>query len=373
MFTITIHQQTYTTKTLPTSVAGLPPEVAEPLRFCQEWLAGQKTFVLKTSGSTGTPKPITLQRKHMVLSANLTGRALNLQAGDSGLVCLSTAYIAGCMMLVRGMVLGLHLTVIPPTSTPLAACSPNQYFDFTALVPMQLQHSLSAPDGQTQQQWLTLLNRMKAIIIGGAPVTVGLQHKVQQITAPLYHTYGMTETVSHIALRRLNGDQASDYFKPLAGVVTGQDKRGCLTIQAGVTDNQCIVTNDRVARKSDGSFRWLGRLDNVINSGGVKVQAETVERAIAVLLSDQPQLANRRFFVSSRPHETFGQMVIAVIEGTPTMIENSSIESYLLAQLRTKSKLSLYEIPRHIYLIPQFKETATGKIDRLGTLAQRIK
>ena len=146
----------------------------------------------------------------MITSAHWTGQALGLQPGDRALVCLSVTYIAGMMMLVRGFELGLHLTVIAPVSRPLAAFRPTEHFDFTAMVPLQLHATLH---GNAHER--TILDAMKAVLIGGAPVSLALEEQLQQLQAPLYHTYGMTETVSHIALRRLNGPQRSDRFMPL--------------------------------------------------------------------------------------------------------------------------------------------------------------
>src|SRR5882672_5197908 len=159
------------------------------LQFCQQWLSGQETFTLRTSGSTGQPKTILLTRTQMVTSAHWTGQALGLQPGDRALVCLSVTYIAGMMMLVRGFELGLHLTIIAPVSRPLAAFMPTEHFDFTAMVPLQLHATLY---GNAHER--TILDAMKVVLIGGAPVSLILEEQLQQIQAPLYHTYGMTET-----------------------------------------------------------------------------------------------------------------------------------------------------------------------------------
>jgi O-succinylbenzoic acid--CoA ligase len=325
------------------------------LTFCRNWLMGQTEFTLPTSGSTGAPKTIRLTRAQMTASAQRTGQALGLQPGERALVCLNPGYIAGSMMLVRGLVLGLELAIVPPTRDPLSGFPAETHFDFTALVPLQLQAALQSAHATH------LLNRMRAILIGGAPLTPDLAGAIrQQLTAPTFHTYGMTETVSHVALRRLNGATASDYFVPLPGVALSQDARGCLVIQAGeLAQDQTLVTNDVVELRADGQFRWLGRADNIINSGGVKVQAERVEQA----LSHLPDLAGRRLFVAAQPHPELGQAVIAVIEGAPL----PELAAHLAG--RAVPGLSRYEIPRQIYFVPHFAETATGKIDRRATLA----
>lgn len=338
----------------------LTPYETEVLQFCRRWLTGQQRFTVNSSGSTGRPKTITLSRTQMQTSARLTGQVLGLQAGDKALVCLSVEYIAGMMMLVRGFELGLRLTVVEPMSNPLAKFSTDSHFDFTALVPLQLRQILTdAPEKRP------LLNRLKAILIGGAPVSAPLFSQLQAITAPIYHTYGMTETVTHVALRRLNGPLASDYFTPLPGVRLGLDERGCLTIQSAVTNNRLIHTNDLVELQANGSFKWLGRIDHVINSGGVKVRIEQVETVLDKVFHSysNSDLAQRRFFVGPVGHERLGQSVVAVIEGPPISAETeTAIRSALL------QSLNKYEIPRHFYFVEKLLETPTGKIDRLANL-----
>ena len=336
------------------------------LQFCQKWLAGQSTFTLHTSGSTGQPKAIFLTRAQMVTSARWTADALSLHPGDRALVCLSIDYIAGMMMIVRGLELGLHLTIIDPVSQPLAHFSPTTRFDFTAMVPLQLHGTLHGSPHE-----MAILNRMKGILIGGAPVSRALEEQAQQVTAPLYHTYGMTETVSHIALRRMNGAQRSDCFVPFEEVRLGLDARGCLTITSALTRGGTLQTNDLVEFQPDGSFRWIGRIDNVMNSGGVKVQIEKVETALEAWLLHYKDgtYAECRFFVGPLAHPRLGQAVVAIIEGKPgddEVIIAPEIEAVLRTQLQ--HTLTPYEIPRKVYFVHQLLETPTGKIDRRANL-----
>ncbi len=336
------------------------PYELHTLRFCRQWLAGQETFVLNTSGSTGQPKTITLTRAQMSASARLTGQALGLQAGDKALVCLSTDYIAGIMMLVRGLELGLSLTVVKPSRNPLVGFPTDTAFDFAAFVPLQLQEVLSVAPAKK------ILNRMQAILVGGAPINEGLLQQIKTLDAPVHHTYGMTETVSHIALRCLNGPQASEYFTPLDGVAVSLNSQGCLVVQSVLTGNRILTTHDRVELKPDGSFRWLGRIDNVINTGGFKIQSEKVESALEKLFQNYPSLAGRRFFVGPLTDPQFGQAVVAIIEGPPVAPE-------IKADIRTKLREGLlhdYEIPRYFYFQPHLLATPTGKIDRQANLAR---
>lgn len=328
----------------------------DTLAFCQSWLRGQAEFTLHTSGSTGKPKPITLHRKQMEASAALTAEAVGLRPHMVGLIALNTAYIAGIMMLVRCMQVGMDAIVIEPTRNPLAGgLSPAVRGPvFTALVPMQVQAILDA------QQSKAIFGRFHSVLLGGGPVNNALQQRLSGLNAACYHTYGMTETVSHVALRRLNGPHASDRFYPQRGVTVTLDARGCLVICGPMTLDQPVVTNDRVELADDGSFVWLGRADNVINSGGVKVQAEKVEAALA------KAFATDRVFVHGLPDAQLGQRVTA-------FIERDSLSGNLSQQEQAVSGLTRYELPKRFVYVDQFAETPTGKIDRLATISRASK
>ena len=331
------------------------------LQFGRDWRSGCETFTLHTSGSTGEPKPIAITRDQMATSARLTVRALGLQPGNRALVCLGIDYIAGMMMLVRGLECGLHLTIVDPVSRPLLAFSPSTRFDFTAMVPLQLQETLNGAPHEFE-----MLDAMQGVLIGGGPVSQALTAQLQRVSAPLYHTYGMTETVSHIALRRLNGPERSDRFVPFDGVHLQLDERGCLAITSALTRGETLNTNDVVDLYPDGTFVWLGRIDNVINSGGVKVQTEKVETALETcfLRGWNGVYAKRRFFVGALDDPRLGQAVVAVMEGHAWSPE---IEAGLRAHLQ--QSLTRYEMPRQFLFVPKLMETRTGKIDRRANLA----
>lgn len=347
------------------------------LQFARDWLRGDERFTLHTSGSTGEPKPIDLTRSQMEASARATGAALGLRNGQRALVCLPTRYVAGRMMLVRGFVLGLEMLVVEPASDPLADLPEGWQPDFTALAPLQMQTllaaALTAPadscfGDETERafRYRRLLDGMSAILLGGGPVNEEIQRQVQQLATPVYHTYAMTETATHIALRRLNGPAATDAFVPLRGVELALDARGCLAIRGAVTNGAWVQTNDLVELRADGSFVWLGRADNVINSGGVKVQAEQVEAAVAALQSSRPDLAwrGRRLAVTGLPNERLGQIVTLVIEGLPLSADQ---EAEIAAALR--AELDRFWTPRRFAYLPHLPMTPTGKIDRAGVLA----
>ncbi|MEZ4771257.1 MAG: AMP-binding protein, partial [Caldilineales bacterium] len=353
-------------------LADLPPHFSDNARaalaFCRDWLRGVDEVVATTSGSTGPPKSITLTRPQMAASAHATGEALGLRAGMRTLVCLPVGYIAGQMMLVRGLALGMSMTLVEPCSDPLASLPAGQRIDFAALVPLQLQAMLDGPADRRAR-----LDAMHAILVGGAPVSAALEDRIRTLAAPVYHTYGMTETATHIALRRLNGREASSYFQPLPGVQIEVDDRGCLRVKGPMTLDRWVQTNDLVELSSlhppsstlhPLSFRWLGRWDNVINSGGIKVAVEVVERAV----EDAWQacgLAPRRFFVAGTPDERLGDAVTLVIEGDPL---SSAAEECLVAA--AAERVQRFERPRGVVYLPAFAETATGKIDRAASLAR---
>ena len=328
----------------------------DTLTFCREWLTGKNSFLLHTSGSTGKPKTITISRAQMQASARMTAGALGLEKNDNALVCLNTAYIAGKMMLVRGFEVGMTLTIITPQANPLAGFSDDTHFHFTALVPMQLKAILH----ETPEK-LAILQKMKAIIVGGSPVDKTLENDLQVIQAPVYSTYGMTETVSHIALRRLNGAEASEDYKVLKGVDIGTDARGCLTIQGEVTGHQKMITNDIVTMVGARRFLWLGRFDNVINTGGVKVHPEKVEAIIEKLFLKMH--LQRQFFVGGLPDAYLGESVTLIIEGKK-LDENT--ENTLLASL--SEELPPYTKPRSVYYLSEFCLTPTQKIARKANL-----
>lgn len=325
--------------------------------FCQKWLSGQREFVLKTSGSTGEPKSIVLTRNQMIASAKLTGKTFGLQAGDKALVCLNVDYIAGTMMLVRGMELGLKLTIVEPSGNPFQMIN-NQAFDFFAFVPLQMQNLLEDEKNKT------ILNCAKAIIVGGAAVNQVLEKEIQNLEVPVYSTYGMTETVSHIAIKRMNGANKSNNFNVLEGVKIGLDERNCLNIVAEASNNELIQTNDIVEILNENEFKLIGRFDNIINSGGVKIQLEKVEKLIE---NEIKILSLNRFFTYGIADTKLGQKLILVVEGKEV---KSEIKELFFKKIQ--SVLSKYEIPKDVYFVENFVETQTGKIDKKAIIAHGL-
>lgn len=327
---------------------GFTPFEESTLAFIKEWFIGVEEFTLQTSGSTGAPKSIRFRRWQMEASARATLDALRLRPGMTALVCLDTRYVAGKMMLVRCFVGQMAIIAVEPTANPLAGLE-GQEINFTALVPYQLQRIVSSG-------YLDRLNRIFTVITGGAGVSPAILPLLERLDSRILLTYGMTETLSHIALQHLNGPSRTEEFHTLSGIKISKDDRGCLEINAPYLPEP-VVTNDLVDLVSDTSFRWLGRADNVINTGGVKVYPETVENQLESLKSALN--LHGRLIVSSLPDLDLGEKVICVIEDQPYSTER---KNQLLGAL--SGKLSKFERPRDIYFVCPFPETETGKIDR---------
>jgi O-succinylbenzoic acid--CoA ligase len=327
------------------------------LGFCRDWIQGKDHFTLSTSGSTGSPKTISFRREQMEVSARLTSSALDLRPGYHALLCLDTRYVAGQMMLVRSFVTGMNIVAITPSANPFDLVEPGLRIDFTAVVPYQLQTILESATGKTK------LDSLKEVLVGGAGVSEKLKNMVQELVCPVYSSYGMTETISHVALKRLNGPAANHYFQVLPGVSIATDERGCLTIAADHLGPSKVVTNDLVEIAGPETFQWLGRLDRVINTGGVKVIPEKVEAEAEKIMAAMG-LA-RRCFVTGTSDDRLGTQVMLVVEGSPF---SESLQQDFFTRLR--GALGKYEVPREIKFIPRFVETPTLKIDQGATLTR---
>ncbi len=315
-------------------------------KFLLQWLDDSDYIEVMTSGSTGMPKLIKLRKKAMLASASMTGEFLGLQADQTALLCLRAEYIAGMMMVVRAMVLRMNLLTVPPDGSPLDCVHANTKIDFAAMVPAQVYNALNFAESKQK------LESIGTLIIGGAAVGPELEHLVSGLRGRVYSTYGMTETITHIALRRLNGSNRNDFFTVLPGITIESDARGCLCANVPYLDDKKVVTNDLVAIESPTAFKWLGRVDLVINCGGKKLIPEQLEQKIAHLL-------DHRFFIAPLPDKKLGEIPVLVVETMP-MPEKAMEE--LLNQLRTI--LGKAETPRVILQTRKFEETENGKINR---------
>ncbi|WP_299887949.1 AMP-binding protein [uncultured Lacinutrix sp.] len=303
------------------------------------WLDGNDAIEVKTSGSTGIPKTITINKQSMVNSAIATGTFFNLKPSSKALLCLPASYIAGKMMLVRAIVLGLELDCIEPKTN--LVLNKSKHYHFSAMVPMQLNANIEN------------LKNIDIVIVGGAKVSNNLISKIKGISTSVFETYGMTETVSHIAIKHLNklpSKLEGNYFKTLPNVSISQDKNECLIINAPLLSKETVMTNDVVKIHSKTTFEWLGRQDNVINSGGIKIFPEQIENQLHDKIA-------YRFFIASEKDGILGERIILVVEGEKNSLDNSIFKS-----------LNRYSIPKKIYYLPMFIETNSNKINRGETL-----
>jgi O-succinylbenzoic acid--CoA ligase len=296
--------------------------------FLLDWFDDKSYIDMYTSGTTGEPKTIRVEKNAMVQSALSTGDFFGLEPGDRVLHCLPTNYVAGKMMFVRSFILGLDMDFVAPSSNPLE--NNDKKYDFAAMVPLQAKNSIKK-----------LIN-IKKVIIGGVKVHKSLEQELVKLPIEIYETYGMTETITHIAAKKI-GVEA---FTTLPNVTVSVNENQCLEILAKNIGNEKIVTNDVVKLVSDTQFVWLGRFDNVINSGGIKIMPEQVESKLSTLIP-------RRYFINGESDDTLGEKVVLYVEGDAIKIENSVFDV-----------LDKYEKPKEIVFIPKFKETATGKIMR---------
>jgi O-succinylbenzoic acid--CoA ligase len=314
--------------------------------FLLDWVSDREDIQMKTSGSTGSPRIIHMPKNTMVHSALATGEYLDLKEGTRALLCLPARSIAGKMMLVRALVLGWKLVLEAPDSDPLQGLL--KPVDFAAMVPMQLQTSLKKKD------------KISTILVGGAPLSRTLLSGIPEEGIAVYESYGMTETASHIALRKLcrvPEDKAPESILPpfhvLPGVEISKDDRGCLVVTASYLPVKSMATNDLVTLESDETFRWLGRADHIVNSGGVKLIPEQLEEKLSALI-------RRPFFLTGMPDDTLGEKLVLIVEG--------KLDDSLLQSLKGSSEIDRFETPREIHFLEAFVYTPTGKINRPETL-----
>ena len=311
--------------------------------FLKNWLNENPTIDLQTSGSTGLPKTITVSKLAMCASAESTGAFFNLHPGNTALLCLPMQYIAGKMMVVRAMVLGLALdTIVPKTILNLNG----KHYDFTALVPMQAELNFDS------------LHQFKTVLIGGAPITETLRKKITKTNLNCIETYGMTETLTHVATRKITNPPTP--FCVMPDVTFSVDHDNCLVLSVPYISNKTISTNDVVERVEKDSFYILGRRDFVINSGGKKIFPEQLEKKLQMHFP-------KPFFFTSIPDAQYGEKLILIVEGNT---QDKAIALEVATTILDKDK---HHVPKLVYCVDAFIHTASGKLDRKGTTAIALK
>lgn len=313
--------------------------------FYKEWNNSSGKVLVHTSGSTGKPKPIWAEKRRMLNSARITCDFLGLKKGDTALLCMSLDYIAGKMMAVRSIERGMRLTVTEPCGHPLAKLLnhkgeyPEDNFDLIAMVPMQVYNTLQV------KEEAELLRRTRHLIIGGGAIDEEMEKELRSFPNAVWSTYGMTETLSHIALRRLNGMERDQWYTPFATVDVSLNGEGCLVIDAPQVCGQQLVTNDIAEIAPDGRrFRIIGRKDNIICSGGIKIQAEEAERLLSPYL-DAP------YAISKKKDCKFGEIAVLVIQSPDTA----------KAQAVCRNVLPEFWQPREYISVGHIPMTGTGK------------
>ena len=328
-----------------------PPALWDLYLFLEKWFDASPVITVHTSGSTGTPKELVVRKDRMMQSARLTCEFLNLQAGDTALLCMNLRYIGAMMVVVRSLVAGLNLIVRPASGHPLSDIE--EPLRFAAMVPLQVYNTLRVPEEKER------LEQTDILIIGGGAVDDTLEAEISALPTAVYSTYGMTETLSHIALRRLNGETASKHYYPFPSVELSLSAESTLVIKAPLICGEVLQTNDIACLYPDGSFTIAGRKDNVINSGGIKIQAEEMEKRLRPFIPVP-------FVVTSVPDPRLGQALTLLIAG---QVDVRELESKL------QTVLDAYHRPRHIFMTESIPQTENGKTDRAGCriLARQMK
>ena len=343
--------------------------------FYSEWNNDSDTVLVHTSGSTGKPKPMMVEKKRMLNSARITCDFLGLKPGDSALLCMSLDYIAGKMVVVRSIERHLHLISVSPSGHPLKDI--NGEITFAAMVPMQVYNTLQVPEERER------LTHIRHLIIGGGAIDASLEKELRSLPGniAIWSTYGMTETLSHIALRRINGDEASEWYQPFDSVKISQTDEGCLVIDAPLVCAETLVTNDIVEiepyiynkvenheevenhdKVEKLRFRIKGRKDNVICSGGIKIQIEEVEALL------KPHL-EKPFMIAKKKDEKFGEIAVLLTEDEDLKKVEATIRRLLSGKSddsnkSSESKSHKYWIPREYLHVDHLPLTETGKPKR---------
>lgn len=319
------------------------------------WNNGKESFEIMTSGSTGKPKLIVFSREQCIKSARQTLDLFGLEKGDNFLCCLDISYVAGFMMIIRALVAEANIYLTKAERNPLLKIDANTKFDFAAFVPYQLKSII-----EENTENVSRMDLMKAIIIGGGAISGKDSEMFCNVKAPLFHTYGMTETLTHVALKRINGEKPDSNFKALNGVSFSKDQRDCLVINTPILTEK-VITNDIINLISETEFEYLGRFDNVINSGGYKIHPQLLEQKIEHLVRELFNTDN--YFVFAQDDSNFGQHPELMIEAEADLTKISILNKQLSILLHP------FEIPKRINFCNKFILTRTGKVDRGRTVA----
>lgn len=340
--------------------------------FLSEWMGGSPTVSVHTSGSTGKPKQMMVEKARMTASARMTCDFLGLHKGDTALLCMPVDYIAGKMMIVRSIERHMQLIEVTPSNHPLGG-NLDRHIDFAAMVPSQIYETLKVPAERER------LAHIRHVIIGGGAISEAMQQELRSFPNAIWSTYGMTETLSHIALRRLSGSDATDWYTPMHGIslsltdtesygmdamtdtdatvnnngTEGNTRVGRLVINAPHLCAHALTTNDIAELTADHRFRIIGRTDNVICSGGIKLHIEQIEEAL------RPYIPHP-FCITKQPDDKFGENVVLLIETD----DISPLTDTFNARETYPAALPPYSYPKKVIPVSHIPLTPNGKIDR---------
>jgi len=327
----------------PINPENLHPETdfdIKVIQFLKEWYSEKPRVKVQTSGSTGKPKIFEIEKSRMLHSAKNTCDYLGLKKGDTALLCLPVEYISGKMMVVRAILQQLKLSTVTPSNEPLKGIK--EKYTFCAMTPLQVENSISQ------------LPFIEKLIIGGAAVAERLKKKIKGNPTQIFETYGMSETLSHIALKKLNPKE-EEYFQLFNHIKISTDARNCLRIEAPDLHPEIIQTNDVVELKNHREFKFLGRTDHIINSGGAKIFPEVLESMA------KKEISNEIVFIGL-PDEKYGQKLVAVVEGN----KSENTEQHILNLPYEKS----FHKPKEVIFVQNIPRTANGKVNRLQLQTQ---
>jgi O-succinylbenzoic acid--CoA ligase len=309
-----------------------------------DWINPELTTLeIFSSGSTGTPKAISHKKQFIQSSAELSMEALDIAPGGHSFLAIPAKHVGGMMLIIRSLIHGLALWYTAPhirinlnTAEKISLCS---------ITPLQALALLESEDSSN-----LFFNQVEIILIGGAVISPAINQWLQSISSLCYESYGMTETISHIALRKINGPDRQDFFTALPGVSLMQEADQSLSIHAPSIGVEHLHTNDIVEWLGDGRFRFLGRKDNVINSGGLKIYPEALELELSSSIFSP-------FAICGIPSEKYGEEVVLVLEGNPDFLQLEAVESIITALKRP-------DRPRSVLVVDSFPRTENGKILR---------
>jgi o-succinylbenzoate---CoA ligase len=327
------------------------PYFEDAKKIILDWESGLEAFSFKTSGSTGTPQKLFFTRKQIEVSVNKTAETFSLNSDDLLVCSLPVTFTAGKMMILRALVLKADLIILKPAMNPLLGLNRSEKIFtkkrgriFMSFAPPQITEILK------DEFSVSLLRMCKCILLGGAPLSAAQNQLLAESNLKIWEGYGMTETLSHVAIRKISDPLAT--FTALSGIAFTLSKTGCLSIAYPALQKKVLTTNDIAELITEKTFRVIGRADQVINSGGIKINLADVESKI-----EKSGLIKNRFFCFGVSDEKWGQKLVLFIENTKEYLELASLKPYL----------DKYELPKELIFVEKFVETETLKINEQKT------